>query len=252
MSDGRAEAPDLVLLHGWGANREVWRELRRLLAQRFRIHTPEVPYGEDAAPHETDRISAIAERLAARAPRRCAVCGWSLGGAIALAWAARAPHQVTHLVLIATTPCFVQRADWPHGLQPWSVRDFAHRVAREPAAVLTRFIALQARGDARSARVARHLKRSLAGRSHPTDTAALECGLSLLLAVDLRGDLQRIEQPAFVLHGARDAVVPLAAGQYLAQHLPRARLVVVEDAAHVPFVSQPEASAGALARFLDG
>lgn len=251
MSSDMEPARDLVLLHGWGSNPEVWRQLRRLLARRFRVHAPALPYGGGAA-RETDSLAALADRLAAGAPPRCAVCGWSLGGLIALAWAQRAPRQITHLALVATTPCFVRRPDWPHGLESWSVQDFARGLARQPAVVLARFIALQARGDARAARVARHLRQSLTGRSQMSDTAALQLGLSLLIATDLRRALPCIDQPSLVLHGARDAVVPVAAGRYLAQNMTHAQLTVFEDAAHVPFASQPEASAAALANFLDG
>ena len=41
-------------------------------------------------------------------------------------------------------------------------------------------------------------------------------------ARDLRSVLERIRQPVLVIHGARDAVVPLAAGEYLARALPNA------------------------------
>jgi len=249
-SGSDAALRDIVLLHGWGTNAAVWRDVAKRLGARFRLHAPTLPYGTaDAADHFMS-ADGIAERLARSTPRRALVCGWSLGGTIALAWASRAPDQVAGLALIATSPCFVQRPDWRHGLEPWAVRDFARGLAREPAVVLTRYIALQAQGDAHAARVARHLRRSftLAPRPHP---AALERALELLCEADLRHVLRQVKQRVLVMHGTRDRVVPLSAAEYLAQTLPDARLAVVEGAAHAPFASQPEAVCATLERFFD-
>ena len=40
--------------------------------------------------------------------------GWSLGGLAAMRWALDAPASLKSLTLVASSPCFVQRADWPH------------------------------------------------------------------------------------------------------------------------------------------
>jgi pimeloyl-[acyl-carrier protein] methyl ester esterase len=66
----------------------------------------------------------------------------------------------------------------------------------------------------------------------------------------LRGVLQAVAQDVFVIHGDRDALVPLAAGEYLARTLARANLCVIEGAAHAPFVAQPDKVATAIQAFL--
>lgn len=244
------DRPDVVLLHGWGTNRDVWREVGKRLAARFDVHAPVLPYSDAAISEDFSTVEDIAARIADRAPRRCMVCGWSLGGAVALAWALQAPEQVTRLALIATSPSFVRRADWPHALEARAVTNFAHSVVREPDAVLTRYIALQARGDVRAMRVARHLRQTLSRRSRPGG-GALQRGL-MLLKTDLRGVLARIVQPALVIHGARDTVVPLTAAEYLTQALPDARISVIAGAAHAPFISSPAEVSETLASFFDG
>jgi pimeloyl-ACP methyl ester carboxylesterase len=52
-----------------------------------------------------------------------------------------------------------------------------------------------------------------------------------------------------ILHGERDAIAPLAAGQYLQRSLPRAALEVFAGAAHAPFVLKPELTAGRIMEF---
>ncbi len=113
---------------------------------------------------------------------------------------------------------------------------FAHGLARDYRATLQRFLALQAQGDADARAVLRRLREQILMQGEP-DVAALEAGLRILQEADLRDRLLHIAQPALILHGERDAIVPLAAGLYLQRALPCATLEVLAGAAHAPFVA---------------
>lgn len=244
------EGPDVVLLHGWGVHGGIWSELGRALAPRFRVHAVDLPgYGASPAckPYALERI---ASELALRMPKRCTVCGWSLGGQLALAWASGAPRQVRRLVLIATTPCFARRDDWPHGVETRVLHEFAQELAADYDGTLRRFLALQARGDAQAGQVGRRLRETLSARGRPR-AHVLQQGLKILLGTDLRPELHAITQPALVVHGDRDVLTPPAAGEHLSRMLPNARLEVVRGAAHAPFLSNPGEVGALLVDFFD-
>ena len=233
------DRPALVLVHGWGMHGGIWADLAARLGSAFEVSAPDLP-GHGGAPEIfPGKFSAVVDDLAAHAPTRCAVAGWSLGGQLALEWARRHPQQVSHLLLIATTPAFVIRPDWPHGMAAAVVHEFAGAIARDPAATLQRFLLLQAQGDAHARAVTRALQVALAAKSAPALTILAQT-LHWLEHNDLRARLSAVPQPALVLHGGRDTITPPAAGAYLAQHLPRGRLSVFEDAAHAPFVSDAD------------
>lgn len=239
---------DVLLLHGWGFSAGVWDDLASRLAPRLRAHVPDLPgYGAEpaCAPYTLDTLAAAVARAA---PRRCHVVGWSLGGEVALAWALRAPRQVRRLVLIGTTPCFASRPGWSCATAPAVLREFGRSLAADRAGTLARFISVQARGDARAQRFAGVLR--AASERSATDEV-LAAGLGVLLDADLRQEVSRVGQPALVLHGARDRIVPPAAGRRLAAALPDARFVLLRSCAHAPFLSQPDRVARALREFLD-
>lgn len=246
MSDVR----DVVLLHGWGANAAVWKDLAPRLVPRYRPHVPELPGYGSAPPCSPCTLDAIAAAVAQAAPARCHVIGWSLGGQVALAWARRAPRQVDRLALIAATPCFARRPDWSHAIEAEVLSGFARELAENSSGALKRFVSLQAQGDEDPRRVARQLRAALSAGGEP-GAAALDCGLRVLLEADLRGELRSIMNHTLLLHGERDQLVPAAAAEYLDRRLPSARLALVKGAAHAPFVSQPQEVAAALLDFLD-
>lgn len=235
----RGAGRDLVLLHGWGIGATVWRGVADELALRFRVHAVDLPGygGSDAcAPYTAERI---ADALAARLPGRCLVCAWSMGGQAALTWAVKAPSQIERLVLVATTPSFMARPDWPHAMPADVLQAFARSLREDRAGTLQRFTLLQSQGDSRARSVARELQAALADSGEPS-AVALEGGLRILMECDLRDDLPTIAQPVLVVHGERDALVPLATAEYLACTLPMARLAVIAGAAHAPFMSSPQ------------
>lgn len=222
------QGADLALLHGWGMNSAVWDALAAELARDFRVHAVDWQAGDGATP------ATLVDALAAALPPALTVCGWSLGGQLALAWAQARPRQVERLVLLATTPRFVCGGDWQAGMPADVFASFARSVAADAAGALQRFFALQAEGDGAARAVLREL-RAVAGRGAPPPAASLHAGLRWLADSDLRPALAGIAQPALVVHGARDGVIPPAAGAYLAGALPHAQLVALEDAAHALF-----------------
>lgn len=180
-------------------------------------------------------FDAAVEALLAALPARCHLGGWSLGTLLALAAAARAPERIVSLTLVAATPSFLQRPDWPHGLSHVELEAFAAGVAKMGSQALPRFIHNFCRGDA----AARAAARALGQQATPPAQAVLDAGLAWLGQADLRHAVASIACPTTLIHGAADPLMPLAAAHWLADHLPKARLIVLPGKAHAPFAPDP-------------
>ena len=243
---GGGRPHDIVLLHGWGMSRAVWQALTAQFPPDARLHALDLPgYGAAPPPARYD-LCGLADCVADRAPARCDVVGWSLGAHVALQWAFRRPLQVRRLALIGATPCFVSRGDWPHGMDSAVFGAFESLLREDCGAALERFAALQTQGEAYALKTARQLRAAVARDVQPQ---ALEHGLAILRLADLRPLMGGVGQPVHVLHGRRDALVPCAAAEYFRSALPAARVEIMPEAAHAPFISQPAAVAARLADF---
>lgn len=236
-----------IFLHGWGVSSVVWADT----AARLAGTAVDLPgYGDVAAvfPYRVENLAdALAEHIAAPV----ALVGWSMGGMVALALAARHPEKVARLVLVGASPAFVASTDWPHGMAPEVLAEFARSLALDYRATLSRFLSLQARGGDAAREVITQLRARLRIQVEPS-RETLAAGLELLRAVDLREQVERVVCPTLVIHGAHDTLCAPAAGAWLAGHLPHARLAAHEGAAHAPFLSHPDWFAAEVEEFLHG
>jgi pimeloyl-ACP methyl ester carboxylesterase len=64
-------------------------------------------------------------------------------------------------------------------------------------------------------------------------------------------DLRTIAQPTLVINGHRDIMVPTINSYFLAQHIPRAQLVIYPDSGHGSLFQYPELFVADVGRFLD-
>ncbi len=242
--------PDLALIPGWGLGSAAWRPLLAPLARHCRVHLVELP-GYGGTPPVATGFGETARALLAALPAGITLCGWSLGGLLALRAAADAPERVGRLILVGATPSFAQRTDWPTA-QPATLLDqFAAAVREDPAGTLQRFIALLNQGDAR-ARPLTRAQQAVAAAAPPPAPATLASGLAWLRDVDLRALAATLAAPTLLIHGERDPLMPLAAARWLADALPEARLEIFAGAAHAPFLADPECFSGLVTEFCGG
>jgi pimeloyl-[acyl-carrier protein] methyl ester esterase len=241
-----------VLLHGWAMHSGVWGDFVQALAKRHRVHAVDLP-GHGRSPSlPSFGIAAVIERLDAafRAERTpIALVGWSLGGLIAMAWSMSHPERVARLVLVSATPRFSAGDGWSCAMSGETLRRFGDELDVAWKATVLRFLTLQMRGSEHGHKALATLRGELFTNGEPS-RRTLAQALSVLATTDLRAEVGRIAQPALVINGDRDTLVPSAAGEWLAAALPNGRFAAIAGAAHVPFLSHPAEFGHALREFL--
>lgn len=238
ISSISGSGPDLALIHGWGLGSAAWEPLLEALAPHCRVYLIDLP-GYGATPASEAGFAQTAQALIDALPAGVTLCGWSLGGMLALQAALLAPQKTGRLILVGATPSFMQRDDWRPAQAPALLNTFTDAVAHDAATTLQRFITLLNQGDAQ----ARPISRALAGRTLDQalpDTATLNRGLGWLRDIDLRTQIPSITTPTLLIHGERDPLMPLAAAQWLNDRLPQAQLETFAGAAHAPFLADPQ------------
>ena len=225
----------IVLLHGFGGTHRAWDGvLERLDPGRYLPVALDLP-GHGQAPNSGRPISfsGCVEDVLARSPERFSLCGYSMGGRIALALAIRAPERVGHLVLVSTTAgiddpserALRRASDERLAVQLETVpfEDFIESWRTQPLfADEPSEVGALARADQRCNR--------------PDALAAALRGAGTGQMEPLWGRLGELEMPVMVVVGERDAKFRALGGRMVAL-LANARLIVVPGGHNLPLES---------------
>lgn len=238
---------DLVLLHGWGLNGEVWRCILPRLSTQFRLHVVDLPgYGRSEA-SSSFSLEAMTQQLLAQAPQQAIWLGWSLGGLLAMMAALSQPWRLRGLVTVASSPCFTAQANWP-GINGTVLQGFQQQLNADFSRTVERFLALQTLGSESARQDARTLKSVVLAQPMPS-SAVLNAGLAILRAADLRPRLSEVTMPWLRLYGALDGLVPRRVASRVDALALQGDSLIFPAAAHAPFISHPELFCTALCDF---
>lgn len=229
---------DLVLLHGWGLNAEVWGCMVERLAPHFRLHLVDLPGYGRSQEYGALSLQQMAEILLAAAPPRAYWLGWSLGGLVAGQIAFMQPERVTGLITVASSPCFTAQVTWP-GIRQEVLSGFQQQLSQDFQRTVERFLALQTLGTESARQDARQLKTVVLNQPIPT-VEVLNGGLEMLRTVDQRQQLTALTMPVLRIYGYLDGLVPRKVATLLDELWPDSSSVVMPKAAHAPFISHPE------------
>ena len=102
---GSADAPAVVLIHGLGLNRHIWRDYVPRLRQRYRVLDYDLfGHGDSIAPPAKPSLALFAEQLCGLMDEtgidRAVLIGFSLGGMINRRVAMDHPDRVSALVIL--------------------------------------------------------------------------------------------------------------------------------------------------------
>lgn len=241
----------LVLLHGFGADKDNFTPIGRHLVGQYRVIVPDlVGFGDSSRPTDADYSpTAQAERMSAflRAIglKHAHVGGSSMGGQIALTWAVLRPDEVQSLWLLdpagiwSAPPSEVGRAFLAGGPNPLLVSSedefdaLISLVMAPPQYRIPRFLQdVVARQRIRHRRLEERIFKAIAADS---------------IEARIAGSIK----PTLIVFGKLDRVIDPATAPVLRRLLPRSHVVLMPGVGHLPALERPEHAASDYIRFRD-
>ncbi len=235
------KGPHIVLLHGWGTHSGVWRQMADLLSH-FRVTTLDLPgyAGNSKACNEysgSDNFENMVEQLAESITSPAIWVGWSMGGLLAMGVALKVPQRVKQLVLVASTPRFTSDTDW-QAMEPDTFIDFAEQLKQDYDKTLKRFMSLQTMNSENRGALLKLLRQQWHDLEAPS-SVVLESGLKILQNTDLREKMSELRCPLSFIYGQLDTMARPGLLNSMKKYHSSFSSVVIEKAAHAPFLSHP-------------
>lgn len=261
--------PAIVFLHGYPFDRSMWREqIDFLSANGIRVVAPDlrgfgemsdklqfvadVDRGEAELQAEAYRTIAtmadmardVAELMDELKIDHAVICGLSMGGYVAFDFVHLFPARVKALVLAGTRapadnePEKQARLQQVEQMLATGMNGIAE--ASVPKLLAPRTLAEKPEVVARL--------REMILRANPEGAAAAQRGMAARR--DYSDDLSGINVPTLVIVGRDDPIRPVADAEFMHDRIRGSRLEIIESAAHMTNMEQPQVFNRALLRFL--
>jgi pimeloyl-ACP methyl ester carboxylesterase len=243
--EGPADAPPVILIHGYSSMLHSWDGWVGDLAQNYKVIRYDLaghgltgpdPSGLYSPERDAALLLALMDKLGLA---RAALVGNSLGGQVAWNFAARHPDRVASLTLIA--PGGYPRPGFDFNVKPTLSSAVKLSPYIYPRDKLTQILGFLYADPQR-------LTPQMIAFYHDLNRApgvrrALVERLSQYILHDPGERLRSITAPVLIVWGEKDIMVPFATdpGKFM-QNMPHARLVTFPDLGHVPQEEDPARS----------
>jgi 2-hydroxy-6-oxonona-2,4-dienedioate hydrolase len=242
--------PNVILLHGLGADATNWAMNTAVLAKSFHVFVPDqIGFGESDKPLINYRVGTLVDFLDGFYKKvgitKATVVGNSLGGWTALAFTLAHPEKVERMVLVDSAGYSFEKlggakptTETLDGLNPSTVAG--------SKAVLSLILANKSLATDQAAEhlLATHMKNG-DGYTIERFIDSIQRGQDV---VD--GKLGAIHVPTLIVWGGEDALTPLAEGKMLAQEITGSEMVVLDHCGHIPQFECAAPFNAALLKFL--
>ena len=232
----------LVLLHGFTHTGASWDPVRSELGERYRALAPDIRGHGSASEREPVTLAGVLDDIAAVAPERFTLAGYSMGVAWRCSSRSRSPERVQRLVLIGASPGIADPAERAQRrrdderladeLERSSIAEFAARweqapvLAGQPAEVLAAVRADRLRND-------------------PAGLARALRGLGTGVLPSLWERLASVTAPVALLVGERDDKFR-AVAERMRDRFCDSQVEVVPGAGHAVHLERPASVAAVL------
>jgi pimeloyl-ACP methyl ester carboxylesterase len=232
----------IVLIHGLGSSSLDWGAILPDLAKTHRVYALDLlGFGHSDRPEQADYSiaaqSALVRQFAdAMHIQRADVIGVSMGGWIAMHYAAAQPQRVRRLVLFDSAGFRFETAMAETTFTPATLAELKPFLALQTdrARYLPDFVGRD---------FLRHIRRHA-----PILRASMR---AMLTGRDLMdGHTSALTMPALLVWGTADRITPLAVGQRMQRELPNARLVLAKGCGHLAVVECRDQYLPELLRFV--
>ncbi|WP_100638076.1 alpha/beta fold hydrolase [Marinobacter salexigens] len=234
----------IVLVHGFGANKDNWTRLARELTDDFNVYAVDLPgHGESSKPLDlgyslADQVGHLSRILEALGIKEMHMMGNSMGGGITALYAATYPDQIKSAVLFNPAGILEYENDMvglvlagDNPLIPSQPGDFERlmdfALEKRPFVPWPILGVLEEKAIANQA-----VNKVIFDAIADPDFEPL-----------FRSTIKDIEDPLLIVWGKEDRILDYRNGPVFQETIPGSQLVILDGIGHAPMIETPEESA---------
>lgn len=201
----------LILLHGWGSNKETFRGIIDHLSDEYCCFSIDLPgFGESPIEHSMsldDYVCVLEDFIKINGIEKPIILGHSFGGRIAISFASN--HDVSKLILVDSA-----------GVRKFNLKVFLK-------IKVYKFMKLLG------------IKKNIGSSDYRNASDVLKQTMNKIVPIDLTNRLELIDAETLILWGELDETTKLSDGKLMSKLIRNSALIVIPKAKHFPYLEHP-------------
>lgn len=245
----------IMFAHGFGCDQNMWRLVAPSFGADYRVvlfdyvgsgHSQLSAYRAVRYGSLAGYASDVLEICDALALRDVIFVGHSVSSMIGVLAAIQEPERFARLVLVSPSPCYRNvPPDYVGGFERWQLEELLETLETDRSA-WARYLAPLVAGNADRPELTRELEASFCA----IDPWVARRFAEVSFLSDNRADLPLVRVPTLVIQAAADRVAPAVVGEYVHARIPGSTLCRLAATGHVPHMSHPAETIGAIRAYL--
>lgn len=248
------DGPTVVLSHGFGTDQSAWRHLVPWLAQTHRVISYDLACAgtvdyevSSRKPYDTldEYALDLLTILRVAGVEQCTFVGHSVSGMIGLLAAYRAPSVFSQLIMISSSPRYLNDVDYQGGFEWKDLGEVFDAIAenyRNWARTFAPMVAGVPPDDP-------------AGQEFTGALLSIRPDIALRTVMtifnsDLREQVRGFLHPTVIVQSRDDPAVPLSVAEWLKVNLPNSTLELINATGHLPHLTAPDEVRRVLRRYI--
>lgn len=227
----------VIMLHGWGANIELFRNSAEKISGKYLVAAPDMPgFGETPEPESAWNVDAytdfVIEFIKNLGLKKVILLGHSFGGRVIIKMVTRKdlPFEVTKIILVDSAGIRPEKS--PEQLKKEKVMKFGKKLLSGTPKLLEKMQSMVGSADYKAA------------------SPLMKEVLVNVVNEDLTHLLPEIKQSTLLIWGTLDTATPISDAEKMEQLIPEAGLARIEGVGHYSFLENPVLFDAIIASFL--
>lgn len=245
----------MLFAHGYGCDQKMWRYITPAFQEDYKIILfDHMGFGEsDVSSYSISKYAS----LEAYADNVLEICeelnlhdviyvGHSVSAMIGVIASVKQPERFSKLVLIGPSPCYINEENYTGGFTEESIQGML-RTLESDYLNWSHTMAPVIMGNPERPELGQELADSFC---HSNQEIAKDFARITFLS-DNRSDLPKVTTDTLILQCSEDVIAPEVVGQYVHEHIPGSKLVLMEAVGHCPNLSAPDETIAAIKNFIE-
>lgn len=251
---GKGTQP-MIFAHGFGCDQNMWRFVYPAFLDKYKVILfDHVGAGKsDSQSYDSDKYSNlkgyaddVLDICNDLSLREVIFVGHSVSAMIGILAAIKEPSFFSELILVGPSPCYINDENYTGGFSKSDIDGLLDSMDNNFLG-WARTIAPVIMGNPDMPELSTELGNSFCA----TDPEIAQEFARVTFLSDNRNDVSKCKIPSLILQCSEDVIAPREVGDFMHQHLPDSKLVILNATGHCPNLSAPAETTQAIQTYLE-